>query len=87
LQQGLVAEDKWKRVENYVRCVRGEVEMIAHSVGVNEPRSLQRRHVRLMQPNGISVPMDVLYPARIGPGNHAPGGRSAIDRKVAQAAK
>ena len=62
LQQGLVVEEKWRRVANYADNLRKEVEMIAHSVGVPEPRALTRHHVRLMQPDGTSVPMARLYP-------------------------
>jgi glutamate synthase domain-containing protein 2 len=85
LQQGLVAEEKWKRVENYVRCVRGEVETVAHSVGVTDPRGLQRHHVRLMQPNGASVPMHVLFPYRKAPDQTPPAVRSANGAKSAEA--
>ncbi len=62
-QKGLVVEDKYKRVARYAEEIRHEVEVIAHSVGVAEPRQLRRRHVRLMQDNGASVPMNVLYPS------------------------
>ena len=62
-QKGLVVEDKDRRVANYVLIIRHEVEMIAHSVGVPEPRALRRNHVRLVQPDGTSLPMDRLFPA------------------------
>lgn len=62
LQRGLVVEDKWKRVANYVRSLTREVEVIAHSVGVSEPRRMRRRHVRIVQPDGSSVPLSELYP-------------------------
>lgn len=62
-QQGLVVEDKWKRVSSYAQGIIDEVETIAHSVGVSEPRQLRRRHVRIMQDNGRSVPMNLLYPS------------------------
>jgi glutamate synthase domain-containing protein 2 len=61
-QKGLVVEDKWKRVSAYARNIVKEVETIAHSVGVTEPRALRRNHVRIMQDNGRSIPMDKLYP-------------------------
>jgi hypothetical protein len=35
--------------------------MIAHSCGVSRPRLLRRHHVRIMQDDGKSVPMDRLY--------------------------
>ncbi len=61
-QKGLVVEDKWKRVAAYAKAMVKEVETIAHSVGVAEPRLLRRSHVRIMQDNGRSVPMSKLYP-------------------------
>jgi glutamate synthase domain-containing protein 2 len=62
-QKGLVVEDKWHRVAAYAKGIIKEVETIAHSVGVAEPRLLRRRHVRVMQDNGRSVPMNELYPS------------------------
>ncbi|MFK7874497.1 MAG: FMN-binding glutamate synthase family protein [Paracoccaceae bacterium] len=67
-QKGLVVEDKWKRVAAYAKSMVNEVETISHSVGVTEPRKLRRRHVRIMQDNGRSVPMNVLYPSVTQPG-------------------
>jgi len=61
-QKGLVAEDKYKKVAKYAKSIVKEVETIAHSVGVSEPRQLRRDHVRIVQPNGTSVPMNVLHP-------------------------
>jgi len=62
LQKGLVVESKYRRVASYARSVIGEVETIAHSVGVAEPRLMRRRHVRLVQPDGSSKPMNEVYP-------------------------
>ncbi len=61
-QKGLVPEDKYKKVARYAKSIVKEVEMIAHSVGVAEPRQLKRQHVRMVQDTGNSVPLDVLYP-------------------------
>ena len=36
--------------------------MIAHSCGVRQARELMRRHVRLVQPTGGTIALDVLYP-------------------------
>ncbi|SDX51419.1 FMN-binding glutamate synthase family protein [Litoreibacter albidus] len=63
-QKGLVPEDKYKKVANYAKGIVKEVELIAHSVGVPEPRQMRRKHVRLVQDTGKSVPMDVLYPVK-----------------------
>ena len=62
LQKGLVVEDKRTKVANYARSVVAEVEMIAHSVGVTEPRKMRRRHVRIVQPDGTSKLMSQVYP-------------------------
>ena len=62
-QKGLVPERKYARVASYAKAIIKEVETIAHSVGVSEPRQLRRRHVRLVQPNGRSVPMNKLFPS------------------------
>ncbi|MEL6380846.1 MAG: glutamate synthase-related protein, partial [Pseudomonadota bacterium] len=48
-QQGLVVADKEKRVTRYAKEIIHEVETIAHSVGVAEPRMMRRRHVRIVQ--------------------------------------
>lgn len=61
-QKGLVVEDKFERVARYAKCIVHEVETIAHSVGVSEPRQLRRHHVRLMQDSGRSALMSDLYP-------------------------
>lgn len=63
LQKGLVVEDKRKRVANYAKSVIGEVETIAHSVGVAEPRQMRRRHVRVVRDDGSSVQMNEISPS------------------------
>jgi glutamate synthase domain-containing protein 2 len=63
LQAGLVPEDKAVKVAAYARNMIHEVETIAHSVGVSEPRQMRRRHVRIVQTDGRSVPMNELYPS------------------------
>lgn len=62
-QKGLVVEDKDQRVARYATEIIHEVETIAHSVGVTEPRKLRRRHVRIMQENGQSRPMSEIMPS------------------------
>ncbi|WP_443135106.1 FMN-binding glutamate synthase family protein [Frigidibacter sp. ROC022] len=56
-QKGLVPEEKWARVAAYAKGIIHDVETIAHSVGVAEPRQMSRRHVRIVQDNGLSLPM------------------------------
>ncbi|WP_299284059.1 FMN-binding glutamate synthase family protein [uncultured Tateyamaria sp.] len=62
-QGGLVVEDKEKRVARYARELIHEVETIAHSVGVAEPRLMRRRHVRIVQDDGRSLPMNKITPS------------------------
>lgn len=62
-QKGLVVNSKYARVAGYAKGIIKEVETIAHSVGVNEPRQLRRRHVRIVQPNGRSEPMNKIFPS------------------------
>ena len=62
LQRGLNPEDKKVKVANYALDVIHEVEVIAHSCGVDEPRGLRRKHVRIVQSSGRSVSFDELYP-------------------------
>lgn len=62
LQRGLDPTDKAVRVMNFVKQMRKEVGIIAHSCGVTEPRGLKRYHVRLVCPDGRSRPLNELYP-------------------------
>ena len=63
LQAGLVVEDKYQKVAHYARSVISEVETIAHSVGVAEPRLMRRRHVRIVQADGTSIPFNKIRPS------------------------
>ena len=67
LQRGLVVEDKYKKVANYAKVIIKEVEMIAHSVGVAEPRQMRRRHVRLVLADGTSIPFNKIRPSIVLP--------------------
>jgi len=62
LQKGLVPRDKAERVAHYARNVIKEVGTIAHSCGVPEPRRLRRKHARIVQADGCSLPLDELFP-------------------------
>ncbi len=62
-QKGLVAEHKYHRVARYAHEIIHEVETIAHSVGVGEPRQMRRRHVRIVQADGSSIPMHDILPS------------------------
>jgi glutamate synthase domain-containing protein 2 len=62
LQKGLVVENKHPRVAAFAKELIKEVEMISHSVGVSEPRELGRQHVRIVQADGRSIPLNELMP-------------------------
>lgn len=66
LQSGLDPLDKAERVKNYVGKIHYGTGLIAHSCGVPEPRSLQRKHCRIAQGTGISLPLNTIYP-RVAP--------------------
>ena len=61
LQRGLVVEDKAWRVANYATTPMYEVEVIAHSCGVTEPRALDRVHCGRLMEDGVSVSFEDLY--------------------------
>ena len=61
-QKGLVPREKYKNVAAYAQQIIKEVEMIAHSCGVDEPRKLRRHHVRIVQSDGRAVRLDELHP-------------------------
>lgn len=67
--KGLVVTEKYKRVAGYAKSIIKEVETIAHSVGVSEPRQMRRRHVRIMGEGGISKLMSAQMPS-FGSGGH-----------------
>ncbi len=66
LQRGLDPANKAERVANFVKAMRKEVGVIAHSVGVRGPRQMKRFHVRLVCADGRSRPLDELYPDVVG---------------------
>ena len=47
LQKGLDANDKSVRVANYALNMEKEVCIIAHSLGVSDPRKLGREHIKV----------------------------------------
>ncbi len=62
LQRGLVPEDKAERVAHYARNLTHEVEIIAHSCGVGEPRMLRREHAQIISPSGLPESLASVYP-------------------------
>ena len=59
LQRGLDPTNKAERVANYARNLTHEVEMIAHSCGLAEPRLLNRSHAQII--NERCVPEDLIH--------------------------
>jgi glutamate synthase domain-containing protein 2 len=62
LQEGLNPTDKAQRVAHYATNLMHEVEVIAHSCGVAEPRLLNRGHAQVINAGGVPEPMSRLYP-------------------------
>jgi glutamate synthase domain-containing protein 2 len=62
LQRGLVVTDKSEKVYHYAKNVMHEVGIIAHSCGLDDPRELDRTHCRVVGDDGISVPLEKLFP-------------------------
>ena len=62
LQRGLHPTSKAGRVAHYVKNMTREVGVIAHACGVSSARELTRSHARVVQDNGLSIPMNRLYP-------------------------
>ena len=61
LQKGLDPANKAVRVQNYIKNIIREVEIIAHACGVDEPRELQREHLLIVQASGRSKPFDKVW--------------------------
>ena len=55
-------ESKAERVAHFHHNLVHEVEIIAHSCGVSEPRQLKRHHAAIVMDGGNSVPLNIIYP-------------------------
>ena len=64
LQKGLNIEEKSVRVKNFANKIHYGIGLIAHSCGVKNPRELSRHHCRIVQSDGKSIALDVLYPKK-----------------------
>jgi len=62
LQRGLDPTIKATRVASYAEQMTYEVGMIAHACGVRQPRELNRSHARIVNDNGLSIPLYQLHP-------------------------
>ncbi len=61
LQRGLNVEDKKQRVANYNKYIHYGLGVIAHSCGVSDIRKINKKHVRIVDENGLSVALDEMY--------------------------
>ncbi|WP_462156955.1 FMN-binding glutamate synthase family protein [Pseudoalteromonas sp. GB56] len=61
LMKGLDVVDKTQRVANYNKYIHYGVGLIAHSCGVTNIRGLSRKHVRVVQEDGLSQTLDEMY--------------------------
>ena len=66
LQRGLVPKEKAERVAHYLKNMIHEMEVIAHSCGIDDLRDLERHHCRIVQSNGRSIRLDKLLGAKVG---------------------
>jgi len=62
LQRGLNPENKAERVRKFVKTMRTEVQMIAHSCGVDHPNQLTRDHALIVGTTGHSKPLSDIWP-------------------------
>jgi glutamate synthase domain-containing protein 2 len=62
LQRGLNPENKAERVRRFVKTMRYEVGMIAHSCGVDHPNLLTRDHALIVNASGRSIPLTAMWP-------------------------
>ena len=62
LQRGLVVEEKYLRVANYCLGMNKEIDMLAHSCGLKHAREFAREHVRIVQSDGFSKSLNMIYP-------------------------
>lgn len=62
LQKGLNIDIKAARVAHYAKRVNEEVDMIAHSCGLQNANEFSREHARIVDTADKSTPMDVLHP-------------------------
>lgn len=65
LQRGLDWREKSDRVANYVNNMHKELEMLAHSCGVQTPRELTRQHAHIVIDPRTTIPLASLYPEAV----------------------
>ncbi|MCK5880221.1 MAG: FMN-binding glutamate synthase family protein [Sinobacterium sp.] len=65
LQRGLDWEGKSHRVTEYIKNLEKELEIVAHSCGVKDPRLLSRKHAHIVTEPRNSVSLEELYPTPV----------------------
>lgn len=75
LQAGLDPTEKSVRAASYAQKMRDDVAMIAHACGAPHARALKPFHVRIVQADGASIPLDELC-ARLVPETAARAARA-----------
>ena len=61
LHKGLNPTLKSERVANFANNIHHEIEVIAHSCGVSEPRKLGKHHAQIIDSNGDLIPITEKY--------------------------
>ncbi len=61
-KKGLNPEDKSERVFHYATNLINEVSFLVHSCGLDEPRSLNRSYVEIINQLGQPTPLTTIYP-------------------------
>ncbi len=64
LQRGLIPKDKAERVRKFIKTMQKEVEMIAHSCGVDHPNQLKRDHALIITAPGRTKKMSEIWPKK-----------------------
>ncbi len=64
LQEGLDLTDKSTRVGHYAKNLVHEVEIIAHSCGLSEPRQFNRSHAQIVSAQCLPHPVTDVFPDR-----------------------
>ncbi|GAA6152518.1 FMN-binding glutamate synthase family protein [Pseudoteredinibacter isoporae] len=62
LQEGLDPHNKANRVAHFAKNMLKELDVIAHSCGVENVRHLNRSHAQIINEHGLPEPMELVFP-------------------------
>lgn len=62
LQQGLDPKNKAERVAHFAKNMLKELDVIAHSCGVENAGQLNRQHVQIVNEQGLPEPVELTFP-------------------------